>query len=369
MALLARLDAEEPPIPNDSRPSVDEAEPLSRIDNVRLTQQLIQEISSATLENDKLDPDMFERLRNPETNAIDISDPNTRLSLGLFMDCNHAAEATYKAVHNTILHRNPGYGILSYYSVKKLVSEITGVGSVLDDMCINSCVAFVGPLADLKRCPECSEPRYDPEKLAVTGKEVPRQQAFTIPLGPQLQALRRSPQGSAALSYCHQKITDIFKDRDTGVSPADRVYDDVFSGNDVQTLAEDLGLTADDFIVSFSLDGAQLYQNKKSDTWIGIWTIYNYDPTTRYTNKHVLPGNIIPGPNKPKILDLFLYRGFYHLSALQHENNGKKNGMAVWDALQEKTICSRVVFLFGTADALGLTELDGRVGHHGAQGC
>lgn len=110
----------------------------------------------------------------------------------------------------------------------------------------------------------------------------------------------------------------------------------MFSGNDVQTLAEDLGLTADDFIVSFSLDGAQLYQNKKSDTWIGIWTIYNYDPTTRYTNKHVLPGNIIPGLNKPRILDLFLYRGFYHLSALQHENNG--NGMAVWDALQEKTM-------------------------------
>ena len=173
MALLARLDAEEPPIPNDSHPSVDEAEPLSCIDNVRLTQQLIQEISSATLETDKLDPDMFEKLRNPETNAIDISDPDTHLSLGLFMDCNHAAEATYKAVRNTILHCNPDYGILSYYSVKKLVSEIIGVSSVLDDMCINSCVAFVGPLADLKWCPECLEPRYDPEKLAVTGKEVP----------------------------------------------------------------------------------------------------------------------------------------------------------------------------------------------------
>lgn len=43
--------------------------------------------------------------------------------------------------------------------------------------------------------------------------------------------------------------------------------------------------------------------------------------------------------------------------------------MAVWDALQEKKIYSRVVFLFGTADAVGLTELDGCVGHHGAQGC
>jgi hypothetical protein len=223
--------------------------------------------------------------------------------------------------------------------VKKLISEITGVGSALDDMCINSCVAFVGPLANLMQCPECLEPRYDPEKLTVTGKKVPRQQACTIPLGPQLQALRRSPQGAAALSYCDQKIASVFTEGcNTGVSPVDRIYDDVFSGNDIQKLAADLGLTVDDYIVSFSLDGAQLYQNKKSDTWIGIWSIYNYDPATRYTNKHILPGSVIPGPNKPKILDSFLYRSFYHLSALQHENAG--NGMAVWDALQKTTINS-----------------------------
>ncbi|KAM6492149.1 hypothetical protein JOM56_011873, partial [Amanita muscaria] len=30
---------------------------------------------------------------------------------------------------------------------------------------------------------------------------------------------------------------------------------------------------------------------------------------------------------------------------------------------------ARVFFILATADAVGLTELDGRVGHHGAQGC
>lgn len=374
MDRLSSSDDENPPVQhgalaNDGLPAAGElkADHLSHIDSLRFTQQLIQEISSATLENDKLDPDMFERLQNPINKAIDISDSDTCLSLDIFMACNHTSEATYKAVRDSILHRSPNLNILSYYSVKKLVLEITGVGSILDDMCINSCIAFVGPLADLKQCPECLELRYDPKKKAITGKEVPRLQACTIPLSPQLQALQRPPQGAATLSYFDEKTIKVSEDCRAGTPLADRIYDDVFSSNDIQKLVEDLGLTADDFLVSFSLDGAQLYQNKKSDTWIGIWTIYNYNPATQYTNKHVTPSNVVPSPNKPKTLDSFLYCTFYHLSALQRENNG--NGMAVWDALQEKKIYSRVVFLFGTADAVGLTELDGGVGHHGAQGC
>ena len=89
------------------------------------------------------------------------------------MACNHASEATYKAVQDSILRRSPNLNILSYYSVKKLVLEITGVGSILDDMCINSCLAFVGPLADLKQCPECLELRYDPEKRPLLEKKSP----------------------------------------------------------------------------------------------------------------------------------------------------------------------------------------------------
>jgi hypothetical protein len=63
MACLSHLDAEDPPaLADDGYPAGEEAECLSHIDNVRFTQQLIQEISSATLKNDKLEPEMLERL-------------------------------------------------------------------------------------------------------------------------------------------------------------------------------------------------------------------------------------------------------------------------------------------------------------------
>ena len=120
-------------------------------------------------------------------------------------------------------------------------------------------------------------------------------------------------------------------------------------------------------MVSFSVNGAQLYQNKKSDTWIGIFIICDYNPITRFRKKHVLLGIVILGPDKPKTLDSFLFCSFYHLSALQHANGGR--GMAVWDILQQKTLNLWVIFAYGTADSLGMTELDGQVGHHGAQGC
>lgn len=130
---------------------------------------------------------------------------------------------------------------------------------------------------------------------------------------------------------------------------------------------ERLNLTAKDTTVMFSLDGAQLYQDKKSDTWIAVWIILDYNPSIHYKMKRVLPALIIPGPNKPKNLDSFMFRSFHHLSALQGKNGG--SGLSVWDAGQNEIIQSRIIFILGTADAVGLTEIDGRVGHHGAHGC
>jgi len=310
---------------------------------------------------------MLERLRNPSTEPVDISDPDTRLSLDLFMACRNASESTYTGVRHAILRRFPDIGILSHYSVKKLVSNTSGVDSIVDDMCINSCMAFVGPWADLQTCPECSEPQYDPNRSTRSSKKIPRQQVCTIPLGPQLQALRQTPSGATALLYRDHKLRETIEKFSSLSSVGDRIYDDIFCGSDICQFAEDVKMGPNDITVSFSLDGAQLYQNKKSDTWIGIWMVNDFDPITRFKLKHVLPAIVIPGPNKPKNIDSFLFRSFYHLSALQRENNG--TGMRMWDAAQEAVILSRILFLFRTADALGLTELDGRVGHHGALGC
>lgn len=349
------------PLPHEGEEEVPTAL-HSQIEHIRVAQQFIELISQATLDNTKLDDSTRDRLKNPIEEPVDISDPDIRLSIDLFMACDNASECTYKAVRESILRRLPDINVLTYRKIKKLVANISGVVSIDDDMCINSCHAFTGPYTDLQACQICYEPRYDPTILATTGKEVPRKRACTIPLGPQIQALRRSGHNADAIGYRDKKIQEIL-----GTAPQDRIFDDIFCGSDILKLHQDLSLSANDTTVMFSLDGAQLYQNKKSDTWIAIWIIADYNPTTRYKKKHILPALIIPGPSKPKILDSFLFRSFHHLSAIQQANNG--SGLRVWDHSKEEVILSRIINLLDLADAVALAELDGRVGHHGAQGC
>ncbi|KAG1727849.1 hypothetical protein EDD22DRAFT_789241, partial [Suillus occidentalis] len=63
-----------------------------------------------------------------------------------------------------------------------------------------------------------------------------------------------------------------------------------------------------------------------SDCWIYIWIIVDHSPDRHYKKQHVLPGGVIPGPNKPKYIQSFLYPGFHHLAAIQWE------GPSIWDA-------------------------------------
>ncbi len=336
----------------------------SHLENLRVAQQFLRAISTATLDDGKLDTSVLYELRNPQKDPPDeLQNPDIRLSLDLFISCKHSSQKTYKSVCESIQHRFPeaNLNLLSYYSANKMVAEISGVVSIAHDMCVNSCLAFVGPFKDLEACHICLEPRYN---AAHRRNNTPVKQVCTIPLGPQIQALRRSAQGAAAMRYRDEKTTQVLEALH---ADDDQIYDDIFSGEDFLAMHERLDLTANDTAVMFSLDGAQLYQDKKSDTWIAVWIILDYNPKTRYKTKHVLPALIIPGPNKPKNLDSFMFRSFHHLSALQRENGG--SGLSVWDAGQKAVIQSRVVFILGTADAVGLTEIDGRVGHHGAHGC
>jgi len=78
--------------------------------------------------------------------------------------------------------------------------------------------------------------------------------------------------------------------------------------------------------VQLSLDGAQLYQDKDSDCWIFVYIIHNLAPELRYHKKFVIPAGFIPGPEKMKDGDSFLYPVLHHISALQNE------GLRIWDA-------------------------------------
>ncbi|KIK77484.1 hypothetical protein PAXRUDRAFT_166697 [Paxillus rubicundulus Ve08.2h10] len=104
------------------------------------------------------------------------------------------------------------------------------------------------------------------------------------------------------------------------------MFNDFFQGCDYLDAVNKGKIKVGDTILMLSLDGAQLYWNKQSDFWMYIWVIYELSPDLRYKKKYVLPGAVIPGLNKPKNMESFLFPGLHQLSAVQQE------GLKVWDA-------------------------------------
>ncbi|KAF9646246.1 hypothetical protein BDM02DRAFT_3130490 [Thelephora ganbajun] len=219
--------------------------------------------------------------------------------------------------------------MLSYDQVKRRVSELSGLVTWKHHMCVNSCVGFTGPFADLEECPHprCHQPRYDQDEL-------------------------RKSNGK-------RKTQDELNRNED----ADYLYDDIFCGLDYLEAVENGQVNDYDTVVMLSIDGAQLYRNKKSNCWIYIWIILDLAPDQRYKIRNILPGGVIPGPGKPKNLDSFLFPGLAHVSALQ------KEGLRIWDGYNLIAAISLLFLLLALADTVAMAELSGSVGHHGKKGC
>ena len=78
---------------------------------------------------------------------------------------------------------------------------------------------------------------------------------------------------------------------------------------------------------------------------------------------HILPALFVPGPEPPATTESFLLPASRHCSALQ------KEGLRAWDGSQQEFIDARPFFAFGTADTVGITVLNGFVGHNGGHDC
>jgi hypothetical protein len=173
-------------------------------------------------------------------------------------------------------------------------------------MCINSCHAFTGPFADAEHCTTCAEPRYDSLRLPA---KIPRKQYHTIPLGPQLQAIRRSKEGATQLEY-RKRCTDvILAELERNGNVRSSAYRDFFDGMDYLEAVINGKIKSGDWILVLSIDGAQLYRNKASECWIYVWILLDRPAEIRYQKRYILPGGFISGPNPPKNSDSYIYTG------------------------------------------------------------
>ncbi|KAE9384944.1 hypothetical protein BT96DRAFT_982179 [Gymnopus androsaceus JB14] len=256
---------------------------VASIEDIRITNKFIDALKTASLVSDVelLDADFVENLRHPVEEEVTITNPDHRLSLDIFLAITTAAEQTYNSIRAAILCRHPESEILTFYKVKKLVTQLSGVTPIYRDMCVNSCMGFTGPFSDSEHCAHCGEARYkvlSEDTSVSTTKKRPRQQFCTIPIGPQIQALWRSPEGARSMNYrkeCTERIMAKLRENDgVRLSP----YSDFFNGSEYleKVIQGDVG--EGDVFLMLSIDGAQLYRYKTSNCWIYIWVILDRSP-------------------------------------------------------------------------------------------
>ena len=101
--------------------------------------------------------------------------------------------------------------------------------------------------------------------------KVTHQTFYMLPIGPQLQAAWRSPEGSNQMQYRQQATTEIIeKVHQNGNKINMALYNDIFWESNYISAVIEGRITSDDMCLMFLIDDAQLYMLKVSDYWIYI---------------------------------------------------------------------------------------------------
>jgi hypothetical protein len=309
--------------------------------SIKISLDFIQELKTASLDDGHLAPEVASRLKNPPSGSIDLT-ADQHLSLELFVATHNSAQHVYISVKDAIERRYPESKLLSLERVKQLTVEITGIFPITDHMCPNSCIAYTGPFKALETCPICGECRFK-------NWNRPKQVFLTIPVGPQLQALKRNIDKAMALRY-RKLHTESLLSELVNNNGFPMTYGNLFDSSQYLAAFDEGLIKEDDFVLMLSIDGTQLFMSKQSDCWVCMWVVFDHPPDARYKKSFVFPAFTIPRPNAPRNMDSFLYRSLQHLAALQ------KDGLPTWDASKVSNVISHPLFALGTADGPDSSE-------------
>ncbi|KAG6896607.1 hypothetical protein C0992_007130 [Termitomyces sp. T32_za158] len=349
------------PTPADYDNDNDPSEYYSNIEEIRVSQQFIEVLKNAKLNNGDLSNETIAALLDPPKHSLKLepnnnSDNDLLMCLRLFLGACNSADQYNNAIGAIQNQFGSDNSILSYDQLKRQIRQLTGISPIIRDMCIKSCLAYTRPFSDDLMCRRCGEPRYDP----VTHKS--RQEFYTIPIGPAIQAFKRNHQTASDMNYFWSHVTErLAEQREKGII---ELIDDVTCGTDILAAVNQGHIGEHDTVLMVSFDGAQIYRNKQSDCWFYVWIILCFAPELRYTKRYVIPGGIMPGPFKIKIVESYLSVGLHHVAAIN-----KAGGLKVWDAFRQETVTSKLYIALATADGPGMVYLNGLVGHSGKYGC
>ncbi|KAF8829384.1 hypothetical protein HHX47_DHR3000929 [Lentinula edodes] len=303
-----------PPLPPPP-PVLNELPPLALNPwntDIQIAQLYINALRSIELDQSGLSEAALETLTHPPEHSIEFGDSDEEkdilFSLDLFIGLVHASEKEYTSSRAAVQRRYPSSSLLSYAQVKSQIASLTGIHPITHDMCPNTCMAYTGPFADHESCPRCDTSRYD----LLTNR--PRQQFYTLPLGPYIQTLYRDSKTAQLLGHFGERLQLLLEQVRRG-EPIEE-YDDICCGKDILEALSSEKISLNDVFLMVSMDGAQLYRMKASDCWMYIWILVGFSPNRHYKKKYVVPGGVIPGPDAPKITQSFLFPSLAHIAAV-----------------------------------------------------
>jgi thiol-disulfide isomerase/thioredoxin len=207
----------------------------------------------------------------------------------------HLTDSTFEHLR----HIFPKSNIGSFKSTKSRVEFLASFKPVPYDCCINSCCCFVGPHEKAETCPYCKEARF---------KDGRARKRFTyIPIIPRFVAFFKNSDMVEAMNYRGTYESD----------PA--VMKDVFDSENYEKLKKKYATIGGkqfshkffsdlrDIALGLSTDGFAPFKKRKQTCWPLLLFNYNLPPDIRFHLHNLLCIGVIPGPNKPKDFDSFLW--------------------------------------------------------------
>ena len=255
----------------------------------------------------------------------------------------------YKLKHNLtesafadLPHVFPSERLPSLHKIQARVAFLSGLAPQHFDCCIESCMAYTGPLSDLLECPHCGTSRHDEH-----GK--PRRQFSYVSIIPRLSALYRDPTTAEKMAYR----------ADFDAEPG--VVKDVFDSSHYRSLCgQEVKLGGQctgrmffsdrrDIALGLSTDGFSPWRRRKKSAWPIILYNYNLPPDIRFHKDNIIPLCVIPGPKKPKDFDSFLWPALQEFLKLSI-------GVPAFDALtvSQFLLCAFLIIVSGDIPAVSM---------------
>ena len=246
------------------------------------------------------------------------------------------------------------------YQMKKRLEELSELMAESYDCCVKSCIAFTGPHSKLKACPRCRKPRY-------RRNGQPMKTYRYLPLIPQLVAYFLNRELNERMRYRSEGHPKVKADKNGHMT-------DVFDGSHYLGLLEKevtinghgLGHTYfsdhHDVALGLATDGVNPWRRRKSTFWPILLYNFNLPPEERSHDDNAICIGEVPGPEKPKDMDSFLYPVVQELLKLSV-------GVQAYDVIEEEIFILRAYLITIFGDIPAVSMLLRMKGHNARSPC